>query len=174
MDKLELSISYAVRCLAFALRSCVYYCSVQGQSMRSALLQELASAKERNQAATVIHLSKLTESPVAALSRKISDTFWTNLTRSIDAEGLEAILTDAKADPDAQPRIYVPAVETEMLKYYQELAMQKPNLNLQVVQLPKNFDAHYTRSLNDKAGILALALNKSESGEFEGIPFIVP
>ena len=141
--------------------------------MRSAFLQELSLAKELGLTTAVVHLARLIESPIARLSRMISDTFWTNLTRSIDAKGLEAILTDDKADPDAQPRIYVPAAETEMLKYYGDLAACKRKLNLEVVQLPSNITADYVRSLNDKPGILALALKKT-GGSFEGIPFIVP
>lgn len=58
---------------------------------------------------------------------------------------------------------------------------EQPDLNLEVVRLPpKCDDPDFVKSLNDKPGILALAMRKipstKEAGktELEAIPFVVP
>ena len=65
-----------------------------------------------------------------------------------------------------------------MYEYYKAVAAEKPHLNLQVDLLPREITAEYTRSLNDKPGILALAMEKvkDENGKdtLRGIPFVVP
>ena len=65
-----------------------------------------------------------------------------------------------------------------MYDYYKGVAASKPHLNLQVERLPQNITAAYTKSLNDKPGILALAMKRiiKEDGQssLEGIPFVVP
>lgn len=114
------------------------------------------------------------------LSRHDSrNLFWNGLTRRIDGEGLEAICADPKnCSKNLAPRIYVPIDEPEMFEYYKSVSASKPHLNLQVESLPRELSAEYTKSLNDKPGILALAMNKvkKEDGTttLEGIPFVVP
>lgn len=152
---------------------------VRGTYMLSNLLQELAIAREHGRKRIVLDESRLTENPVNRLSRMISQTFWHNLTRRIDADGLEAILADPKnRSKSRNPRIYVPAVETEMLEYYQKVAAERPNMNLTVESLPHILTADYCRDLNEKPGLLALAMRKEkdEKGQdtLKGIPFIVP
>lgn len=58
---------------------------------------------------------------------------------------------------------------------------EQPDLNLEVVRLPpKCDDPDFVKSLNDKPGILALAMRKVASKEapgkteLEAIPFVVP
>lgn len=64
-----------------------------------------------------------------------------------------------------------------MIEYYRDVARTKSHLNLQVEVLPKNFDATYVKNLNDKPGILALAMRKvprsDGTTELKGIPFVV-
>lgn len=64
--------------------------------MLSNLLQELALAKDYGQKRIVLDEARLSENPVLRLKRMIRNSFWRNLTRKIDADGLEAICADPK------------------------------------------------------------------------------
>ena len=64
--------------------------------MLSNLLQELALARDHGQKSIVLDEARLNENPVSRLSRMIRHSFWSNLTRRIDADGLEAICADPK------------------------------------------------------------------------------
>lgn len=133
--------------------------------MLSNLLQELALAREHGRKRIVLDESRLTENPVDRLSRMISQTFWHNLTRRIDGGGLETILSDPKnRSKSRSPRIYVPAKETKMIQYYQDVAKKKPELGLIVEILPplNELTSEYTRDLNDRPGLLALAMREEE------------
>lgn len=153
---------------------------IRGTYMLSNLLQELALAREHGRKRIVLDESRLTENPVDRLSRMISQTFWHNLTRRIDASGLERILSDPKNRSKAQsPRIFIPAEETKQIEYYRNFAAEHPDFKLIVEVLPKEITADYTRDLNETPGLLALQMREvqdPESGEtkMEGIPFIVP
>ena len=105
--------------------------------------------------------------------------FWNGLTRRIDGDGLEIICADPKnRSKSLTPRIYVPSGEPEIYQYYKNVAASRPHLNLQVELLPRDITAAYTKSLNDRPGILALAMQRivKEDGSpsLEGIPFVVP
>ncbi|PWZ00833.1 LOW QUALITY PROTEIN: putative neutral trehalase [Testicularia cyperi] len=154
---------------------------IRGTYMLSNLLQELALAREHGRKRIVLDEARLTENPVDRLSRMITQTFWHNLTRRIDGDGLDAILSDPKNRSKSQnPRIYVPASETEMLEYYQKVATDRPALNLTVEALPAKLTPEYTRDLNDRPGLLALAMRDDidpttgEKKGLKGIPFVVP
>ena len=64
--------------------------------MLSNLLQELALARDAGMKSIVLDEARLKENPVSRLSRMIKHTFWSNLTRRIDADGLERICSDPK------------------------------------------------------------------------------
>ncbi|CAD6890322.1 unnamed protein product [Tilletia controversa] len=154
---------------------------IRGTYMLSNLLQELALAKENGRKRIVLDETRLSENPVDRLSRMISQDFWHNLTRRIDADGLEAILADPKNRSKSQnPRIFVPCGEPQMIEYYQRVAKERPQLNLSVEVLPKELTAEYTRDLNDTPGLLALAMREEKdpatgkTKDLKGIPFIVP
>jgi alpha,alpha-trehalase len=109
----------------------------------------------------------------------IRTTFWNNLTRRLDGDGLEIICADPKNRASNQnPRIYVPDREPEMFEYYKRLAANRSHLNLEVEKLPKDFTPEYVKSLNDRPGILALAMEKTKKPDstldLKGIPFVVP
>ena len=98
---------------------------------------------------------------------------------SVDSAGLEAILTDSKnTSADSARRIYVPENEPKMIEYYKKVAADKPDLHLKVEVLPINYNADYMHSINDKPGILALAMRevKTVDGntDLQGVPFVVP
>ncbi len=66
-----------------------------------------------------------------------------------------------------------------MAEYYRNVAKEKPHLKLDVQVLPpKPDDPVFVKSLNDKPGILALAMEHVDDGKggktLRGIPFIVP
>ena len=151
---------------------------IRGTYMLSNLLQELALAKEHGRKRIVLDEARLTENPVDRLSRMISQTFWHNLTRRIDGDGLQAILSDPKnRSKSKSSRIYIPGAEKKMLEYYQRVAKNKPELGLVVETLPplEKITPEYMRDLNDRPGLLALAMReKPGSDDLEGVPFIVP
>ncbi|KAI0067286.1 alpha,alpha-trehalase-neutral trehalase [Artomyces pyxidatus] len=153
---------------------------IRGTYMLSNLLQELALARDHNRKRIVLDEARLTENPVDRLSRMIKNSFWHSLTRRIDGDGLEIICADPKNRTGrVNPRIYVPHGEPAMAEYYRKIANEKPHLNLDVQVLPPNpDDPHFVKSLNNKPGILALAMNEVDDGRggrtLKGIPFVVP
>jgi alpha,alpha-trehalase len=153
---------------------------IRGTYMLSNLLQELALAEDYGRKHIVLDEARLSENPVDRLSRMIRHQFWDGLTRRIDAEGLERICMDPKnRSANHSPRIYVPFDEDEVFEYYQQVAITKPHLSLEVERLPKNITPEYVQSINNRPGILALALQKNEDAvtgksTFSGVPFVVP
>lgn len=69
---------------------------IRGTYMLSNLLQELALARDHGQKQIVLDEARLNENPVSRLSRMIRNSFWSNLTRRIDGDGLEKICADPK------------------------------------------------------------------------------
>lgn len=68
---------------------------------------------------------------------------------------------------------------TQVTSFYICSARQKPALGLQVEVLPpRPDDPEFVKSLNEKPGILALAMKRKTGRDgkltFEGIPFVVP
>lgn len=76
---------------------------IRGTYMLSNLLQELALARDHGQKSIVLDEARLSENPVSRLSRMIRNMFWSNLTRRIDGDGLEAICADPKVSRDDPP-----------------------------------------------------------------------
>ena len=148
--------------------------------MLSNLLQELALARDHGRKRIVLDEARLTENPVSRLSRMIRSSFWNSLTRRIDGDGLEIICADPKnRSGKLSPRIYVPHGEPKMAEYYLGVAKDKSHLGLEVQILPQHCDDPlYVKSLNNKPGILALAMEEVDDGmggkTLKGIPFIVP
>ncbi|KAL1406900.1 alpha,alpha-trehalase nth1 [Vanrija albida] len=148
---------------------------VRGNYMLSNLLQELALARDYGRRFIVLDEARLAENPVDRLSRMIKNSFWNALTRRIDAQGIEVAAADPKNRSRRNiARIYVPFGEDEMFEHYKGIAKEKPDLKLEVIQMPKDCDdPYYVKSLNESPGILALAMKKVD-GKLEAIPFVVP
>lgn len=90
--------------------------------MLSSLLQELALARDFGRKRVIIDEARLTENPVERLSRMIRNTFWSNLTRRMDGDGMDAACADTKADGgEKRSRIYVPHDAEEQAEYYREM-----------------------------------------------------
>lgn len=132
----------------------------------SNLLQELAIAKDADEKELLINLSRIQEPPAERISRRIRTQFWDDLTRTIDAKGIERIAADEKM-PDAVQRIYVPATDSVGKNYFSKLAETKTNL--EVVVLPAHITPEYVYSINEKPGILSLKI-----ADGKGVPFVVP
>ncbi|KAJ3413025.1 alpha,alpha-trehalase nth1 [Chytridiales sp. JEL 0842] len=137
--------------------------TLRGTYMLSNLLQELAWATDHHRKFITIDEQRLSENPVERLQRLIKYHFWDGLTRRIDAEGLEVICADPKnRSEDHQNRIYVPFHDHFGLQYYTQVAKDRPHLNLDVVRLPEDITPQYVKTLNDRPGILSLALREAK------------
>lgn len=145
---------------------------ISGTYQLSNLLQELILAKNEGNTFTEISISKIDEAPVQRLSRMIRDYFWDGLTRTMDASGIEALLSDTKNETIEGDvlRVYVPNEDILALNYYEKL---QETMAIEVVQLPKHVTPEYVRSINEQSGILSLKLSEV-NGEIKGDPFVVP
>ena len=151
----------------FLLQSNGNQLAVEGTYFLSNLLQELILAQENN--IDYIETEKIFELPADRINRMIKNYFWDELTRTMDEKGLEKILTDSKSKTN-EFIIYVPKSDVFGYQYYKKIE-EKYNLNVE--QLPENCTPEYVSSINDKGGILALAL-QTENGATVGVPFVVP
>ncbi|KAL8674011.1 MAG: hypothetical protein Q9168_001596 [Polycauliona sp. 1 TL-2023] len=169
---------------------------VRGVYQLSNLLQELFLAQQQRLTTATIKRAQLEEDPVHRLSRLITTTWWDNLTRRLDADGVDRAAPDnltQRRDADGtkshvsipQPksflRIYVPPGAPEQFAYYSAVAKDRPRMNLDVQWLPDGeMTADFIKSINSKPGILALdmeavqAQGESVTKQFKGAPFIVP
>ena len=136
----------------------------------SNLLQELAQLKEANSVLGEVDLSRIQENPVHRISRKIKDDYWEELTRTIDKKGLKQIIEDEKTSSDVAT-LYVAAKDKTGVAYFQELEKELPNFKVEI--LPENYSVEYVETLNEKPGILALALEQ-KIYSLQGVPFVVP
>jgi alpha,alpha-trehalase len=143
---------------------------IEGTYHLSNLLQELAQLQENNVEIGEIDLNYIQENPVDRISRKIKDSYWDSLTRTIDKKGLSQILEDEKTSNDI-PTIYVAATDIQGVNYFK--AIEKELQNFKLAILPENYSQEYVGTLNANPGILALGLQE-EKGDLQGVPFIVP
>jgi alpha,alpha-trehalase len=153
---------------------------VRGTYMLSNLLQELYLALEHGRDQIILDESRLNENPVNRLSRLIKDSFWDGLTRRIDGSAIEIAGRDPKDwTDDPRPRIYVPRGAPEQHAYYTKVALDRPELRLDVCWLPVDITPKSVRDMNAKPGLLALAMEevidpKTGAKTLRGLPFVVP
>lgn len=146
--------------------------TLKGTYHLSNLLQELVIAGRDGSEVAVIPLEKLEELPVERVSRMIRDYFWDGLTRTIDEDGIAALMADTKNEflSGQKLRIYVPAEDGLAFDYYQALEQDHP---IEVIRLPEDISPQYVAGLNNKPGILALDL-RQDGDSISGAPFVVP
>lgn len=144
--------------------------AIVGTYHLSNLLQELAQLKDSNSVFGEVDLSRIQENPVQRISRKIRDDYWKELTRTIDKKGLTHILEDEKTSSDVAT-LYVAATDQQGVAYFEELQKELPNFKVEI--LPENYSMEYVETLNEKPGILALALEQ-KIYSLQGVPFVVP
>lgn len=152
---------------------------VRGVYHLSNLLQELFLAQKQGLKRATIESSRLTEDPVHRLHRLITTSWWDNLTRRLDADGIERAAPDPKMKSSL--RIYVPPGAPEQFDYYSAIAKARPAINLDVQWLPRGeMTAEFINSINDKPGVLALDMEPVQldgqpgTKQLKGVPFIVP
>ena len=151
---------------------------VRGTYALANLLQELVIAKDNKVQIAEISEKDLYELPVDRLSRRINDTFWPNLVRRLDDSLIEIAARDTKirtAIPSA--RIYIPFQSFDQYQYYQQIALENPNLHLDVQRLPEGkITPEFVETLNHKPGILALDMQRcpTDSTSLRGSEFVVP
>ncbi|KAM4066071.1 trehalase domain-containing protein [Hirsutella rhossiliensis] len=152
---------------------------VRGTYMLSNLLQELTLAKEYGRKQIILDEGRLNENPVDRLSRLIRDHFWEGLTRRIDESTIEIAARDPKDwTDDPRPRIYVPVGAPEQYEYYKRVAEARPDIRLDVQLLPGTITPELIRDMNDKPGLLAVAVEEERDADgstsLRGLPFVVP
>lgn len=144
---------------------------VEGTYFLSNLLQELAlTIKEGNTTSAFISLDFIYEKPSHRISRLIREVYWESLTRNMDKEGLQKVLLDEKVEQEFF-YIYIPFNDHKANEYYTHLA--KKIKQIKVVILPKKITPEYALTINDKSGLLALALIENNN-KIQGQPFVVP
>lgn len=132
----------------------------------SNLLQELAIARDARKDDLTISLSQVQEPPAERITRRIRDCFWDELTRTIDAAGIDRILSDDKMQGKEQ-RIYVPFNDQDAIEYWKKVKADRPALD--VIILPEIITPEYVKSVDVAPGILSLKIVNSK-----GVPFVVP
>ncbi|WP_405208290.1 trehalase family glycosidase [Aquimarina sp. LLG6339-5] len=140
---------------------------IEGIYHLSNLLQELAIADQND----TISLDRIIEPPSSRISRLIRTRYWDNLTRSVDKKGLAKVLEDTKSETDTF-RLYVPFNDQEAITYFETIKSDIPKLK--VITLPENITPSYVKTLNKVSGILNLAHNIDENGNYQAKPFVVP
>jgi alpha,alpha-trehalase len=144
--------------------------TINGTYYLSNLLQELKLAKEDDQGVIELSITDITEKPSTRISKMIKDFYWGKLTRRLDQNGIEKILSDDKFNIETK-RLYIPSGDTEAYTYYKEIVNNTGGITLEI--LPEKVTPEYVRSINDKPGILGLGLI-NENNKKEAIPFLVP
>jgi alpha,alpha-trehalase len=143
---------------------------IEGTYHLSNLLQELAVLKENGEVLGEVDLNYIQENPVERISRKIKEDYWDELTRTIDRKGLKLIIEDVKTSNE-MATLYVSEKDQQGATYFNEL--EKEFDNFEVVVLPSTISEEYVATLDDKPGILALALQQ-KTYSLQGVPFVVP
>lgn len=128
---------------------------------------ERLRAKNVGRVTAVISSDNVAELPLERLRRLVDTQFWPHLTRRMDSQTIESIVKDSKVSGDAI--VYVP-FGSKQKDYYTQISRKMPSLKLQVVELPQNISPGYVKSINDKPGILALAVDSRG----DPLPYIVP
>jgi alpha,alpha-trehalase len=145
---------------------------IRGTYFLSNLMQELVIAMNNGQSEVEISNDIIEELPVSRISRMIREYYWKGLTRTMDEEGLQALLSDTKNESltSDELRVYVPYGDKIALNYYRQL---QTKLTIEVIRLPKEITPDYVKSINNHPGILSLKL-VSENYKIKGVPFVVP
>lgn len=122
----------------------------------------------------------MTQNAPDKLKRLIIFEFWDNLTRRIDGSVIEIAGRDPKDwTEDPRPRIYIPRGAPEQFTYYTQVAKDRPEIRLDVCWLPEKITPESVQAMNDKPGLLAVAMQEVTDPEtglttLKGLPFVVP
>jgi alpha,alpha-trehalase len=147
---------------------------INGTYYLANLLQELTLQKESGRERATISTEKIFENPVQRISRMIREYYWDGLTRRIDAQHILEALEDSKIPDSTTKYLYVSDKDTFAFNYFKEISKELTDINLKIVRLPEDITPHTIKDLEDKHGLLPLALDVNDSGEVTGVPFVVP
>jgi len=139
---------------------------------KAVFFQMLKKAEYSGQKEVFVHEKEICENPIRRLSKLIK-TYWHGLTRRIDRDHLEQILSDTKASSESVQYLYVPYRDEEGYAYFSKMESTCRG-RLKVERLPEEVTAEYVKSIEDRHGLLSLAVEKDASGEYRGVPFVVP
>lgn len=143
-------------------------------------MQELFLARMHGRTHIDIDVARLYEHPTERLYRLIKKEFWVGLTRQLDGKLIDVAGRDPKDwTDDPRPRIYIPVGAPEQHAYYTKVALERPEIRLDVCWLPADITPDAVYEMNAKPGLLAIAMEevKDESGavtDLKGLPFVVP
>lgn len=117
----------------------------------------------------ILDHARLNENPASRLSRLVRKHFWKELTRDMGETGIELAFRK-----DQGSLVYIPANAPDQRKFYTELSHRRPELGLTVVPMSKNITPEYVKSLADRPGLLALAIESTDnvSSPMDGIRFL--
>ncbi|MCF6269285.1 MAG: alpha,alpha-trehalase [Melioribacteraceae bacterium] len=146
---------------------------IKGTYFLSNFLQELVLTQEIGNVTAEINFDYIFEKPVDRLNRMIKDYYWDGLTRRIDASGIIKTLTDTKTEADKY-YLYIPNGDKTAFEFYQKIAEDINENEISVIELPLEITPEYVYSLNNKSGVVSLALEKNKNNKLEGVPFVVP
>ncbi|MGH7991047.1 MAG: trehalase family glycosidase, partial [Limisphaerales bacterium] len=152
---------------------------VTNEYQLSLLMQNLKQADEQHAKTISMKKLNLDENIVDRTHRFIKTKFWDALTRRIDAADIDKIVSDSKA-ASKHDYIYVPAADTNALKYFQALEKYKndrhhePPLKVVALPAPDKITGEFVRDLDGEHGILSLALETNADGKIVGVPYVVP
>ncbi len=148
---------------------------VIGNYYLSNLLQELKLAQDAGQSVALLDFRRIFESPVSRLSRLIRELYWNALTRRIDGQNLDQVFSDEKlVARDGFRYVYVPHSDSPAYQHFAKVSKDRPQLQMDVIRLPIEITPQYVKSLDEKPGILSLALKPTPNGVYTGIQFVVP
>lgn len=145
---------------------------INGTFKLSNLLQELVLAKNEGKTIATIETKYLNELPVDRTSRLIKTYYWDGLTRHLDEDGIQNLISDTKNKTliSENLRIYVPYKDSISFNYFKDLENKLP---ITTFRLPEVITAQYVKSINKQPGILSLKL-ENKNGKLQGVPFVVP
>jgi len=147
---------------------------IKGVYQLSNLLQRLWRAGKSGEEIIRVDLDSLSENPVDRISRLIRSRYWEGLTRRIDSHDLARVLADEKLHEQVTKYLYVPHGDSTAFRYYKDIAGKQPALNCRVRMLPDTITPQFINSLENRHGLLGLALETGEDGRMRGAPYVVP
>jgi alpha,alpha-trehalase len=146
----------------------------------SVLLQELKRADGQHTRETPMDNLQLDESAVDRTHRFIKDYFWNALTRRIDAQHVDQVVSDSKTTAKYD-YLYVPAADTVAATYFRAIANsnlgqhRSPALKVVVLPPPEKITGAFVRNLDGAHGLMSLKLELNAAGEpVCGVPYVVP
>src|SRR6185503_18131682 len=110
----------------------------------------------------------------------IREMYWDALTRRVDAEHIDEVVHDPKAQSNYD-YIYVPAADAMAVKYFKTLEQtaaerhREPALKVVLLPQPEKITGEFVRNLDGAHGILSLKLELDAKGDpVRGVPYVVP